>query len=80
MRSRWRGKLCVKVFKTPEVARVYIGSFWDEPLHFDTNKMLFEAERYDLFNDLQVRRLSRVCRIRSVTLLAAVAATKCGVA
>merc|ERR1719199_889018 len=27
-----------KVIDTPEVARVYVGSFWDEPLHFDENR------------------------------------------
>lgn len=27
-----------KVFNTPEVCRVYIGSFWNEPLHFDANR------------------------------------------
>ena len=33
-----------KVLGTPEVARVYIGSFWDQPLRFDINRRLFEAE------------------------------------
>ena len=33
-----------KVFNTPEVARVYIGSFWDQPLRHDTGKELFAAE------------------------------------
>ncbi|CAC5363187.1 EHD1 [Mytilus coruscus] len=42
-----------KVLNTPEVARVYIGSFWDQPLHFDMNRKLFELEEQDLFNDLQ---------------------------
>lgn len=42
-----------KVLNTPEVARVYIGSYWDNPLHFDTNRKLFELEEQDLFNDLQ---------------------------
>lgn len=42
-----------KVLNTPEVARVYIGSFWDNPLHFDMNRKLFELEEQDLFNDLQ---------------------------
>lgn len=42
-----------KVLNTPEVARVYIGSFWDEPLRFDTNRQLFEAEEQDLFRDIQ---------------------------
>lgn len=42
-----------KVLNTPEVARVYIGSFWDQPLRFDMNRKLFEAEEQDLFMDLQ---------------------------
>ncbi|VDN55985.1 unnamed protein product [Dracunculus medinensis] len=42
-----------KVFKTPEVSRVYIGSFWDRPLHFDINRRLFQDEQHDLFADLQ---------------------------
>ena len=27
-----------KVLGTPEVARVYIGSFWDQPLRYDINR------------------------------------------
>ncbi|KAL0276392.1 UNVERIFIED_CONTAM: hypothetical protein PYX00_003980 [Menopon gallinae] len=42
-----------KVLQTPEVARVYIGSFWDQPLRYDTNKKLFEDEEQDLFKDMQ---------------------------
>ncbi|XP_002736717.1 EH domain-containing protein 1-like [Saccoglossus kowalevskii] len=42
-----------KVLATPEVSRVYIGSFWDHPLHFDMNRRLFEAEEQDLFADIQ---------------------------
>ncbi|XP_022088675.1 EH domain-containing protein 1-like [Acanthaster planci] len=42
-----------KVINTPEVSRVYIGSFWDKPLHFDMNRKLFEAEELDLFRDIQ---------------------------
>lgn len=42
-----------KVLSTPEVARVYIGSFWDQPLQFDMNRRLFELEEQDLFRDLQ---------------------------
>jgi EH domain-containing protein 1 len=42
-----------KVLNTPEVSRVYIGSFWSEQLHYDTNRKLFELEELDLFKDLQ---------------------------
>lgn len=42
-----------KVLHTPEVVRVYIGTFWDHPLHHDTNRKLFEDETQDLFKDLQ---------------------------
>lgn len=42
-----------KVLNTPEVSRVYIGSFWDNPLHFDVNRKLFELEEQDLFRDIQ---------------------------
>lgn len=42
-----------KVINTPEVSRVYIGSFWDQPLQNDENRCLFEAEAHDLFADLQ---------------------------
>ncbi|KAL7061430.1 hypothetical protein AAHC03_0897 [Spirometra sp. Aus1] len=42
-----------KILSTPEVARVYIGSFWDDQLHYDTNRKLFELEQADLFQDLQ---------------------------
>ncbi|XP_076357366.1 EH domain-containing protein 3-like [Tachypleus tridentatus] len=42
-----------KVLQTPEVARVYLGSFWDQPLKYDINRKLFEAEEQDLFQDIQ---------------------------
>ncbi|XP_013781142.1 EH domain-containing protein 3-like [Limulus polyphemus] len=42
-----------KVLQTPEVARVYIGSFWDKPLKFELNRKLFELEEQDLFQDIQ---------------------------
>ncbi len=42
-----------KVLGTPEVTRVYIGSFWDQPLHHDENRKLFEDEQLDLFADIQ---------------------------
>uniref|UniRef100_A0A0K8TAP2 EH domain-containing protein 1 n=1 Tax=Lygus hesperus TaxID=30085 RepID=A0A0K8TAP2_LYGHE len=42
-----------KVLQTPEVARVYIGSFWDRPHPHELNSRLFEDEEQDLFRDLQ---------------------------
>lgn len=42
-----------KVLNTPEVARVYIGSFWDKPFNYDSMRRLFEMESQDLFKDLQ---------------------------
>nr|XP_024002116.1 EH domain-containing protein 2-like [Salvelinus alpinus] len=42
-----------KVFNTPEVLRVYIGSFWSEPLLVADNRRLFELEEEDLFSDIQ---------------------------
>ena len=42
-----------KVLYAPEVCRVYLGSFWDQPLRYDANRKLFEAEEQDMFQDLQ---------------------------
>ncbi|CAH8829296.1 unnamed protein product [Trichobilharzia szidati] len=42
-----------KVLGTPEVVRVFIGSFWDQPLQCDANRRLFELESQDLFKDLR---------------------------
>ncbi|NXD89230.1 EHD4 protein, partial [Chaetorhynchus papuensis] len=42
-----------KVIDTPEVLRVYIGSFWAHPLRNTDNRRLFEAEAQDLFKDIQ---------------------------
>jgi len=67
-----------KVIQTPEVLKVYVGSFWDEPLKTLENKDLFEAEERDLMNDLKVlprqsavRKINElVKRIRRVRVLA----------
>lgn len=42
-----------KIVNTPEVLRVYIGSFWTQPLLVPDNRRLFEAEQQDLFRDIQ---------------------------
>lgn len=56
-----------KVVSTPEVMRVYIGSFWNRPLHFKDNAKLFEAEQKDLLKDL--RALPRNAAVRKVNEL-----------
>lgn len=53
-----------KVFHTPEVARVYIGSFWDQPLKYEINERLFYREELDLVEDLQ--NLTKNAALRKV--------------
>jgi len=53
-----------KILGNPEVTRVYVGSFWNQPLRFIDNKDLFEAEQTDLFNDL--RALPRFATVRKM--------------
>jgi len=67
-----------KTMKSPEVARVYVGSFWNEPLKKLDNADLFEMEEKDLMKDLAilprqsaVRKINElVKRIRKVKTLA----------
>jgi len=54
-----------RILQAPEVSRVYVGSFWNQPLQHTANRDLFAAEQEDLFDDLQslprfatVRRLN----------------------
>ncbi|CAM9451987.1 unnamed protein product [Chrysoparadoxa australica] len=56
-----------KIIKTPEVLRVYVGSFWDEPLVYDDNTALFDMEERDLMNDL--RELPRNSAVRKINEL-----------
>merc|ERR1719383_1251534 len=42
-----------KVFKTPEVLRVYVGSYWDKEYANEHNAELFDAESADLLSDLK---------------------------
>ena len=41
-----------KVLQTPEVCRVYLGSFWDHPLRNEQNRALLEREKRDLLNEM----------------------------
>mmetsp|Transcript_5715 Transcript_5715/g.10296 ORF Transcript_5715/g.10296 Transcript_5715/m.10296 type:complete len:563 (-) Transcript_5715:315-2003(-) len=67
-----------KTIDSPEVLRVYVGSFWDQPLKTMDNAELFEQEESDLMKDLAilprqsaVRKINElVKRIRKVKTLA----------
>jgi len=67
-----------KTINSPEVLRVYVGSFWQEPLKTLDNAELFEQEESDLMRDLAilprqsaVRKINElVKRIRKVKTLA----------
>lgn len=56
-----------KVMKTPEVLRVYVGSFWSEPMMYNDNAELFELEEADLMKDL--RSLPRNSAVRKINEL-----------
>ena len=53
-----------KVTKTPEVLRVYTGSFWDQPLLHSENAKLFELEEQELMSDL--KNLPRNSAVRKI--------------
>eukprot|EP00727_Mastigamoeba_balamuthi_P013304 m51a1_g8597 putative eh domain-containing protein 1 (694) ;mRNA; f:141732-144484 len=56
-----------KVFKTPEVLRVFVGSFWNKPYQTPINEDLFDAERMDLLRDLHaVPRQSVVRKVNEL--------------
>lgn len=56
-----------KVFNTPEVLRVYVGTFWNEPLKNSDCEALLAAEERDLLADL--RGLPRNAAVRRVNEL-----------
>uniref|UniRef100_A0A7S2N1J3 Calmodulin n=1 Tax=Helicotheca tamesis TaxID=374047 RepID=A0A7S2N1J3_9STRA len=56
-----------KTMSSPEVARVYVGSFWSEPLQNMDNADLFEREEKDLMKDLAV--LPRQSAVRKINEL-----------
>ncbi|XP_030009039.1 EH domain-containing protein 2-like [Sphaeramia orbicularis] len=53
-----------KVFKTPEILRVYIGSLWSEPRQMCDHYQLIELEEEDLLTD--IRNLPRNAAIRKL--------------
>lgn len=63
-----------KVMNTPEVCRVYMGSFWDKPLQYMDQAELLQKEEMDLLQDIMglpqqavMRRINElVKRARSV--------------
>lgn len=56
-----------KVIKSPEALRIYVGSFWDQPLMINDNALLFEAEEADLMKDL--KDLPRNSAVRKINEL-----------
>lgn len=56
-----------KTMTSPEVARVYVGSFWQEPLQTLDNAELFEKEEKDLMKDLAI--LPRQSAVRKINEL-----------
>lgn len=56
-----------KTMSSPEVARVYVGSFWEESLHNMDNADLFEMEEKDLMKDLAI--LPRQSAVRKINEL-----------
>lgn len=53
-----------KVIDTPEVSRVYVGSFWEEPLKNENLRELFEQEENDLYT--RIAQLPRSSAVRKV--------------
>jgi len=56
-----------KTMSSPEVARVYVGSFWEEKLKNLDNAELFEMEEKDLMKDLAI--LPRQSAVRKINEL-----------
>ena len=42
-----------KIINTPEVVRVYVGSFWDNDLVFKDNKSMFDKDHKVLMKELE---------------------------
>lgn len=74
-----------KCIKTPEVPRVYIGSFWDKPIQEvgKPNALLFKAEMDDLLSDLKslpkqsaVRKINEIVKRARLAKVHALLVTK----
>ncbi len=53
-----------KIFRSPEVVRVFTGSYWDEKLVHDDFKSMFESDEWLLINELV--NLPKSCAERKV--------------
>jgi hypothetical protein len=62
--SRKRPKRVGRIFRGAEVARIYVGSFHDEPLAREEHKTLFDKDRKVLMDQLEV--LPKACSMRKV--------------
>lgn len=51
-----------KVVQTPEVSKVFLGSFWDAPLKREENRNLLEKEKRDLMQELSLLPQNAVVR------------------
>jgi len=58
-----------KILGTPEVARVYCGSFWENPYIHDDHEQVFEQDRKDLMAEL--RDLPRNAAVRKINEMVA---------
>mmetsp|Transcript_2384 Transcript_2384/g.5661 ORF Transcript_2384/g.5661 Transcript_2384/m.5661 type:complete len:446 (-) Transcript_2384:206-1543(-) len=58
-----------KVFQTPEVARVFVSSFWNEPYRFQDHKTLFEEDKAAVVKELQT--LPHTALLRKINNLTA---------
>ena len=54
-----------RVIETPEVTKVYIGSFWNEPLKNEDTKTLMEKEMSDLV-EVDLASLPRMGAVRKI--------------
>jgi len=58
-----------KVLRTPEVARVYISSFWDQEYRFQDHQQLFDEDKAAILREL--RALPHTSLLRRIDALVA---------